>query len=375
MYYSKKSNQKATSKRYAVSANPRGIVGQKKVPAGMGSGPIAGVKHSVIASPKTDARKGGKSISKQLTNSIVKAIECILMFFIFFFTFVALVLKVVMVVLTKIGAVILNLFGKDLRKKPKRAASFGNLFLNFLGEADLSMFASISQRKALCIVPVFIKQNSRHKGFYTTKKYFVLMGLPNPDASVEAYLVIHANHGKAVVLMNEIVSKCGVGNIYVTTLPATLTAASELIDNYNKAHGPARKVTLGLAVDALEVIMATFQAFADLPANKANSIVIIQSGGFHVKGVGGGHPNIWDAVTGKISGEVDLTFVMGEGTCCYDNWYSVDNINWIRADPSIYNSATLTGLVPNSYVWVKYQLIDAHGPEGFHPAIKVQVKG
>ena len=173
--------------------------------------------------------------------------------------------------------------------------------------------------------------------------------------------------------MNGIVTKC-TGNIYVSLLVIDLDAASVLIENYNTAHGPARKVTLDLAVAALEVFMAKFQAFANLPANKANSIVILQSGGFHVKGIGGGHASTWDAFTGKLPGEVDMTFITGEGTCCYDNWYSIDNINWIRMDPTIYNEATLTGLIPGSYVWVRYQLCDAHGPEGFHPAIRVRVQ-
>ena len=211
-----------------------------------------------------------------------------------------------------------------------------------------------------------------NKGNDRTGKMIIAMALPNPDASVEAYLVIPRNHGKAVVLMNDIVAGC-TDNIYVSILTADLDSASELIENYNKAHGEARKVTLNLAVEALEVFMAAFQAFANQPANKKNSIVILQSGNFHVKGIGGNHPDIWDAFQSSIAGEVLATAIKGEGNVCYDWWISFDNIIWIRMDPTVHNRASFSGLNPHPSVWVKYQLVEADGPQGFHPAIKVQV--
>src|ERR1017187_1879028 len=190
-----------------------------------------------------------------------------------------------------------------------------------------------------------------------TGKSIVMPPLPSPTAFVEAYLVIPRNHGKAVPLMNDIIKKC-TNNIHVSILLADLDEASGFVEDYNKAHGDARKTTLDIAVAALEVFMAKFQAFSQKPENKKNSIVILQSGGFHVKGIGGNHASVWDAFAGDKAGEVMLTAITGEGTCCYDYWMSLDNITWIRMEPSPYNHTTFSGLAPNTDIWVRYQLIE-----------------
>ena len=372
MKISNKDFRKASPQRTAVARHSRGMSAKIIAPDGGGTATKAVVKKMVGSSPKTDVKKGDKGISKEFKKSILKIVKIGLMLLIFFFTFFALVMKAVVVALSTIVNAVSNFIGKNLTKKPYRKKSLSNSFLNFLGSLDQGMFwFSYSLRQSM-LMPVMVRNYHRFGGYSITARYHIMMTLPNPDANVEAYMVIPHNHGKAVTKMNDIIA-ANTDNVYVPILIADLDIASGLVEDYNKAHGAARKVTLALAVAAIEIFMAKFQTFADLPANKANSIVIIQSGGYHVKGIGGGHPSTWDALPGHITGEIMMTFITGVGTCCYDPWYSLDGIIWVRMDPTIYNHATITGMVPDSYIFVRYQLCDAHGPEGFHPVIRVRV--
>ena len=200
----------------------------------------------------------------------------------------------------------------------------------------------------------------------------IAMSLPDPNAVVKAVLNLSGNHSADVTLMKLMRTKC-TGNIYVVTPAPTLTSLDALILAYENAHGPARPVTLVPLKAALEAIMLTFQLFANLPANKSNSIVIIQSGGFHVMGVGGSHAQIWEVLKSNVAGEILMTFVFCAAPHCYDVWYSTDGIAWVRAEPCIHAHARIGGLVPDSYVWVRYQLILDSGGQGGYIPLRIQV--
>lgn len=203
-------------------------------------------------------------------------------------------------------------------------------------------------------------------------KMIILPTLPNPNAVVTAVLNLSGNHDADVTLMKLMRTKC-TSNIYVTTASGTLTELDALILAYQDAHGPARAVTLVPLKAALNAIMLTFQLFANQPVNKSNSIVILQSGGWHVMGVGGSHPQIWEALQSNITGEILMTFVAYDKPHCYDFCSSTDGITWLRMEPVIHAHARIDGLTPNTFVWVRYQLVTEAGGQGYSTPIKIQV--
>ena len=202
-------------------------------------------------------------------------------------------------------------------------------------------------------------------------KMIFLPTLPNPNASVIATLNLSGVHDADVTLMKLIRTKC-TGNAYVTIIIGTLTALDALIDTYENAHGPARAVALVPLVEALNAIMALFQTCANLPANKSNSIVIIQSGGFHVKGKGGAHDRIFAAEYGVNSGEIHLTCPTNDAAC-YEWWYSPDNINWTRMQGSTVSETTITGLPVGKIAYFKYQHIIGNTGQGISTPIQKMV--
>ncbi|MEI6817210.1 MAG: hypothetical protein WCL14_11410 [Bacteroidota bacterium] len=242
---------------------------------------------------------------------------------------------------------------------------------------DLSKSLSVEAIDQLNLPLIFMMKRVRNAfervGIVgSNPRYVVMMALPNPNAVVTAVLDLSGVHDPDVTLMKLMRTKC-TANPYVVTPPLSLTALDGLIATYEGAHGAARKVALVPLIAALNAIMLTYQLFANLPVNKSNSIVIIQSGGFHVKGVGGKTSQIWEAFQSNVAGEILMTFVVFDPAHCYDVWLSTDGIAWVREEPVIHAHARISGLTPNTSVWVRYQLVTALGGQGGYIPIKIQV--
>ena len=204
-------------------------------------------------------------------------------------------------------------------------------------------------------------------------RYVVMMAMPNPNAHVEATQYLPEDHGDCVGRMKFIRLKL-TGNIYITTLPADLTALDVLIANYDGAHGAARAVALQLVKDALTLIMRKYQDFANLPINKLNSIVIIESGGWHVRGIGGNHAVLFDCANGIASGEVMLCAPGGPDRSLHVWWYSADQITWTMLYPTIKAHTSQFGLIPGHYAWFRHEMAVSTGGTGVSQDIKIMVK-
>jgi len=219
------------------------------------------------------------------------------------------------------------------------------------------------------IVPIFFPECTTEKEI--NAKVIFLMALPKPTGVVTAVLNLPTKHLDCVDVCQHIRTDC-TGNIYVPVDILILEALDVLILAYKNAHGPALKPAFDAMVEALNPIMAMFQTYANIPEHKPFSIVIIQSGNFHVKGVGGGVRDIWEATTG-VAGEIKLTAVAGPNNCCHAWWYSSDGITWVMFYPTPHGRTSMSGLTPGQWAWFRHELIFTTGPSGVIQETKIIV--
>ena len=109
----------------------------------------------------------------------------------------------------------------------------------------------------------------------------------------------------------------------------------------------------------MEAVREKFQNAMNL--DKPNAITICQSANLHVKGVGGGHTEIFRAEPGVVSGTIQLYAPGGGPNTAHDWWYSKDNITWVRLKPTINNETLVIGLTPKDDAYFKHERILANG--------------
>jgi len=200
--------------------------------------------------------------------------------------------------------------------------------------------------------------------------YFMMMALPNPNQVVTAVLMMPRIHGDQVDLARQMITD-STGNAFVTVAAGLLATATSKTDDYANFHGAARDAAWQPMIEALEAIMNLFQIAAN--ANKPLSIVIIQSGSFHVHGVGGRSAQVFEAFNSLISGDIYLTAPVND-KCCYEWWSSVDGITYTRLQGSTVAHTTITGLTAEKNMWFKCQQIVGNSGLGLSQAFKIMVK-
>src|ERR1039458_4160782 len=242
------------------------------------------------------------------------------------------------------------------------------------------------QNYKLVDVPLFISKNEMKKHLQRIVPFYyphlitekeinaqviIMMAMPKPTGVVTAVLNLPTKHLDCVEVCEHIRTDC-TGNIYVAVDILVLEALDVLILAYKNAHGPALKPAFDAMVEALNIIMAMFQTYANIPEHKPFSIVIIQSGNFHVKGVGGSVRDIWEATTG-VAGTINLTAVAGPNNCCHAWWYSADGITWVMFYPTPHGRTSMSGLISGQWAWFRHELIFTTGPSGVIQETKIIV--
>jgi hypothetical protein len=153
---------------------------------------------------------------------------------------------------------------------------------------------------------------------------------------------------------------------WITTLPATIAANIELRTNYMNATGATKKTALRLMKNAMNSLLRTYQTASDNDVE--NGIEILESGGFHIKGVGHKQKQIFK-ITNPNTGKVKVYCPVSIGDTAYDWWYSADGVTWDRIDPTPH--AYMILYVPvGKIAFFKYQWCTKDGPQGISDPIQ-----
>jgi len=189
--------------------------------------------------------------------------------------------------------------------------------------------------------------------------YYMMMSLPNANQVVKGVLDMTGdNKSTTIGTGRQIILDC-TANPNVTVAAGLLAAGTTGIDNYESARGTAIPEYYREMINAMEPILALFNDFVKLPANRVHAVSTIQSGGFHVVGPGGSHLAVFGVRNSVVAGEFLLT-----GDVDQDGkdglhlwWYCIDGTTWIPMRSTKKNKTKMGGFTRGELVSFKHELV------------------
>ena len=199
--------------------------------------------------------------------------------------------------------------------------------------------------------------------FRKFSRIFLLMAVPTPENVITGIIgtIKKANRYDRAL---EIINACAIST-YVTIAPADITIYRGHLTTFNAVGTASQKQSRWLIVyDDLKILLSTFQLAAT--ANQSESINILESGKFKIKGKGGKGKQVFSLTNGVDSGTVDLTGnTVNKGARLHDWWISMDlGVTWTRMAPTLDSTCQATGLPVGKSVGFRHQLIVAKGDNG-----------
>jgi hypothetical protein len=208
----------------------------------------------------------------------------------------------------------------------------------------------------------FILVKVTYFGYDRTGALIICMTLPTTGQVITARLALGKTSDSIVTQARNIKSKC-TGNVYVTFTITEIGDLGTAINAYEDAHGADRDVAFTTLNNMLKNIFLDRISKAAI-GDPTHSIVLIQSCGCHVQGVGGAKEQVFDGFAGVASGTIVLVGKAGGQNTCHEWWSSVDNINWVRLEGTINANTLVTGCVPGAAMYFRHQIIDSNGGQG-----------
>lgn len=157
--------------------------------------------------------------------------------------------------------------------------------------------------------------------------------------------------------------------------PLVIAAIDETIKNYEFAEPGNRAGMYGLMNNAIqEKLLAPFQAAAN--ADPINSIVILQSGKFHIKDQYIPQIHVFGGVAGTAAGTVDLVTEGGpQGEAHLHQWYSSqDGVIFKREQATNGAQTTLGGFISGQQAHFMEELSIKDVLQGRSQIISIWVK-
>ncbi len=199
-------------------------------------------------------------------------------------------------------------------------------------------------------------------------KIIVLSTLPTTGQVVTARLALGKNEHDIVTQARNIKTKI-TGNIYVTFTSGEITVLGTQINAYEDAHGAAKDVAYNAMNKTLKAYLIRIQAAADA-STTGNQIVIIQSTGCIVQGVGGNHEQVFDGFPGIAAGSIALIGPAAGHNAFHEWWQSNDGVIWVRLQGTTDANTLITGLTSGTLYHFRHQIIDGNGGRGMSDPIE-----
>ena len=127
------------------------------------------------------------------------------------------------------------------------------------------------------------------------------------------------------------------------------------------AKGANQVVGASRALNAqLDLIMEPVQAKMNT-LNPIDAAIVCAYYKFHVKGIGGGHAQVFEGEEGTLAGEIDLLFPVGPGECSYTvKIYNLDRTSFVYYLGTDLAHQTIPGFVSGSLQQVSVTIVH-HG--------------
>ncbi|MEI6817504.1 MAG: hypothetical protein WCL14_12910 [Bacteroidota bacterium] len=250
----------------------------------------------------------------------------------------------------------------------KTVADLRNIFLenNFRNREFVRRWQGTERYKDVNFVLVKLFNG----GFNRNGKKIFMMSMPSTGQVVTARLALTDVHATIVERARYIKSHI-TGNTNVVFTAPEILALGTAINTYEDSHGAAREVAYKALNTLLKSYLVRIQAASD--ANPTQSIVIIQSCGCVVQGVGGQHEQIFDCFNGVAGGSVVLVAPAGPNHSCHEWWYSKNNVDWARIEPTMNANTLMSGLEVGKTAYFRHQIIIPTGGTGMSQIISITV--
>jgi len=198
-------------------------------------------------------------------------------------------------------------------------------------------------------------------------KMIILHTMPTTGQVITARLALGKTSDSVTTQARNIKGKI-TGNPWVSFTTGEITTLGTEINAYEDAHGAAKDVCYNTLNATLKSYLVRIQAAAD--ANTTDEqIVIIQSCGCIVQGVGGSHEQVFDGFPGVVSGTIMLIGPVGGQNIFHEWWSSPDNIAWVRLQGTVNANTMVTRCLPGATMYFRHQLIDSNGGMGMSDVI------
>jgi hypothetical protein len=198
-------------------------------------------------------------------------------------------------------------------------------------------------------------------------KMIIAMGLPTTGQVITARLNLGKTADSITTQARNIKTKI-TANTWVTFTTLEITTLGTQINTYEDAHGAAKDVAYNVLNATLKSYLVRIQLAAD-ENTTGEQIVIIQSTGCIVQGVGGNHEQVFDGFPGVVSGTIVLIGPAGGQNTFHEWWSSVDGIIWVRLQGTINANTLVSGCVPGAAMYFRHQIINAEGGTGMSDVI------
>jgi hypothetical protein len=188
----------------------------------------------------------------------------------------------------------------------------------------------------------------------------IMMATPTPENAIIGILGDIPVMGLRWQWAKDFIDPCAIST-WVAIDPLVITADRLLLSAFNTAIGSNKKAKWVPLYAALQSLLADFQGIAN--TDKPNAIVILESGNFKIKGMGGKKPQVFNLFDGAASGTVRLVGEAGgKKKTCHDWFISFDKgMTWTRLQPTINSETLATGLPVGETIWFAHQIINKNG--------------
>lgn len=202
-------------------------------------------------------------------------------------------------------------------------------------------------------------------------KMIIAMALPSTGQVITARLNLGKTSESVVIQARNIKTKI-TGNTWVTFTTLEISNLGTEINTYEYAHGAAKDVAYNALNTTLKAYLVRIQAASDALTD-GNQIVLIQSTGCIVQGVGGSHEQVFDGFQGVATGSIVLTGPAAHGHAFHEWWYSANGTVWVRIQGTVEANTLVTGLPVGQFAFFRHQIIDSTGGTGMSDTIQRMV--
>jgi hypothetical protein len=191
-------------------------------------------------------------------------------------------------------------------------------------------------------------------------RYYVMMSMPTPENIITGIIGAIKTPNR-FARATEIIDACALTTV-PTIPPANIILYRAHVATFNTAIGSAKKAAWKIVYADLKVLLFTFQIAAN--ADQPNSITILESGSFKIKGIGKKQKQVFSLTNGVAGGTIDLVGNVTKGRCFHVWYISYDGgKTYVIFDTTFESVIQKEGLTVGQTIYFQHQYITPRGKD------------